>query len=140
MGSSVARWRDAGVHEMVAWWCQYLGRIQLAQGRLDRADETYRRALDAGTAVGQPSLLAAGSAYVGMAGVAYQRGDLDTAARELDEGLALCRQFVIPDALANGLATLAWIRHARGWCEPSNRMRRTANPEPRHGRRSFPAW
>ena len=114
MGSSVARWRDAGVHEMVAWWCQYLGQIQLAQGRLDRADETYRRALDDGTAVGQPSLIAAGSAYVGMAGVAYQRGDLDTAARELDEGLALCRQFVIPDALANGLATLAWIRHARG--------------------------
>ena len=86
MGSSVARWRDAGVHEMVAWWCQYLGQIQLAQGRLDRADETYRRALDDGTAVGQPSLLAAGSAYVGMAGVAYQRGDLDTAARDARRG------------------------------------------------------
>ena len=43
MGSSVARWRDAGVHDMVAWWCQYLGQIQLAQGRLDRADETYRQ-------------------------------------------------------------------------------------------------
>lgn len=49
-----------------------------------------------------------------MAVAAYERGDLDVASRHLDEGLLLCRQFVNPDALANGLALLAWIRQADG--------------------------
>jgi LuxR family transcriptional regulator, maltose regulon positive regulatory protein len=114
IASSIARWRAAGVHDMVTLWCQYLGQIQRAQGRLDSALATYQQALDLATAPGQPTLPAAGAAHVGMAEVAYQRGELDVASQHLTEGLALCHQFVIPDALANGSATLAWIRHARG--------------------------
>jgi LuxR family transcriptional regulator, maltose regulon positive regulatory protein len=113
IASSIERWRAAGVHDMVTLWSQYLGQIQRAQGRLDRALATYEQALDLATAPGQPTLPAAGAAYVGMAEVSYQRGELDIASQHLTEGLALCRQFVIPDALANGSATLAWIRNAR---------------------------
>jgi LuxR family transcriptional regulator, maltose regulon positive regulatory protein len=88
--------------------------MQRAQGHLDDALATYQRELDLATTARQPILPAAGAAYVGMAEVAYQRGELDTATQHLTEGLALCRQIVLPDALANGSATLAWIRHARG--------------------------
>jgi LuxR family transcriptional regulator, maltose regulon positive regulatory protein len=137
IASSIERWRAAGARDLVTLWWQYLGRIQCAQGRLDRALGTYQRALDLSTAPGQPTLAAAGAALVGMAEVAYQRGELDTATQHLTEGLALCRQFVIPDALdvssggrrwrsraaailvssvsvATGSATLAWVRQARG--------------------------
>jgi LuxR family maltose regulon positive regulatory protein len=51
---------------------------------------------------------------VGLAEVAYQRGDLAAARRELQTGLPLCRQISDTQALATGLATLAWIRQAEG--------------------------
>ena len=52
--------------------------------------------------------------YVGLAEVAYQRNELDTALRHVTEGIALCRQFVYTPPLAAGLVTLAWIRQATG--------------------------
>ena len=51
---------------------------------------------------------------MGLATVAYQRGDLDTAFQHLTEGIPLCRQFVYTPPLATGLAMLAWIRQAQG--------------------------
>jgi LuxR family maltose regulon positive regulatory protein len=53
-------------------------------------------------------------AYVGMAEIAYQRGELDSAARYLSEGIPLCRQILYAQPLATGLATLAWIQHVQG--------------------------
>jgi LuxR family maltose regulon positive regulatory protein len=52
--------------------------------------------------------------YVGLAEVAYQRNELGTALRHLTEGIALCRQLNFTQPLAEGLATLAWIRQANG--------------------------
>jgi len=57
---------------------------------------------------------AAGIGYVGMAEVAYQRGDLDTAHQQVTEGIPLCRQLNWTQPLAAGLVTLAWIRQAGG--------------------------
>lgn len=114
ISSSIERWRAAGVQDMLTLWCQYLGRIQRAQGRLDEALGTYRRALEVATAPGQPTLPGAGAAHIGIAEVAYERDQLDVASHHLMEGLALCRQFLLPDALAPGSATLAWIRQSRG--------------------------
>jgi ATP/maltotriose-dependent transcriptional regulator MalT len=51
---------------------------------------------------------------VGLADIAYQRDELDLALRHATEGIALCRQFVYTMPLADGLATLAMIRHATG--------------------------
>ena len=51
---------------------------------------------------------------MGLAEVAYQRNELDTALRHVTEGIALCRQFVYTPPLAAGLVTLAWIRQATG--------------------------
>jgi LuxR family transcriptional regulator, maltose regulon positive regulatory protein len=53
-------------------------------------------------------------AQVGIAEVAYQRDELDAALEHLTEGIARCRQLAYTQPLAAGLATLAWIRQARG--------------------------
>ena len=63
---------------------------------------------------GRPALPAAGPAYVGLAQVAYQRNELGAALGHVNEGIALCRQFVHTAPLAEGLLTLAWIRQASG--------------------------
>ena len=46
--------------------------------------------------------------------MAYQRNDLDSALRQVTEGIALCLQFLYPAPLGIGLVTLAWIRQALG--------------------------
>jgi LuxR family transcriptional regulator, maltose regulon positive regulatory protein len=63
---------------------------------------------------GRPALPAAGIAHVGMAGVLYERGQLDSALRHVTQGIALSRQLPYRQPLATGLATLAWIRQATG--------------------------
>jgi LuxR family transcriptional regulator, maltose regulon positive regulatory protein len=109
--SSMAGWR---VGQPVSWGVYQLGQVQRAQGRLDAAAETYRRTLDVAAASGPPSTPPAGPAYVGLGEVAYQRNELDSALRQVTEGIALCRQFPYPAPLAAGLVTLAWIRQAKG--------------------------
>ena len=99
---------------MAASDCHLLGQVQRALGRLDAALDTYQQALEMTAPHGRPALPAAGVAYVGMAEVAYQRGELDAALRHVTEGIPLCRQLVYTQPLATGLAALAWIRQAQG--------------------------
>ena len=75
---------------------------------------TYQQALEITAVPGQPALPTAGIGYVGMAEVAYQRGELEVALRHVTEGIARCRQLPYAQPLATGLATLAWIRQAAG--------------------------
>jgi LuxR family transcriptional regulator, maltose regulon positive regulatory protein len=112
--ASADGWSAAGEVSLAAWACEHLGQLQRAQGRLDAALGTYRRALELTAPPGRPPLPGAGIAQVWMAEVAYQRGELDTALRHLTEGIALCRQLTYTQPLATGLATLAWIRQAEG--------------------------
>ena len=114
LSSSIAQGRAAGQLIIAAWAYHDLGQVQRAQGRLDAAAGTYQQALEVTAPPGRPALPAAGIAYVGLAEVAYQRNELDTALRHLTEGLALCRQLNFTQPLATGLATLAWIRQAGG--------------------------
>lgn len=112
--AGIARWMAADESALVAWGCHHLGLIQRAQGRLDAALSTYQGALEIAAPPSRPALPAAGAAYVGMAEVAYQRGELDSALRHVTAGIALCRQLTYTQPLATGLATLAWIRQATG--------------------------
>src|SRR5215469_4409280 len=106
--------RLAGEGYLAMRACYDLGRIQHAQGRLDAAFATYRRAL--GTGVGaagdqQPYL---GMAHVGLAGVLYERGELTAALDHATRGVTLCRQLTFTQPLATGLAIVAQIRQAHG--------------------------
>ncbi len=107
-------WRELGQPTLTAWVVYQLGQVQRAQGRLDAAVETFQRTLHAATAPGRESAPTLGLVYVGLAEVAYQRNELDSALRYVTEGIALCRLFVYGAPLAAGLATLAWIRQATG--------------------------
>jgi LuxR family transcriptional regulator, maltose regulon positive regulatory protein len=110
----VSRFLAAGESTLVAWECYYLGLIQRAQGRLDAARRTYQHVLEITSPPGRPPVPASGAAFVGLAELAYQRGELDAAARHLREGMLPCRQLTYTQPLATGLATLAWIRQAEG--------------------------
>ena len=112
--SSIAGWRAAGQPTFTAYAGYQLGQIQRAQGRLDAAARTCRQTLEITAPPGSPDLPAAGVALVGLAEIAYQRNELDTALQHVTEGIALCRRFVHSAPLATGLVTLAWIRQATG--------------------------
>jgi len=114
LSSHTAQWRAAGQNALAVRGCHHLGQVQRAQGRLDAAIGTYQLALEIAAPPGRPALPAAGMAYVGLAEVAYQRGELDDALRHVTEGIAQCRQLPYTQPLATGLATLAWIRQAHG--------------------------
>ena len=109
----IAMWRAADERYLAGWGYHYLGQLQRAQGRLDAAVRTYQQALELAAAPGRPVLPAA-AGYVGMAEVAYQRGELEVALRHATEGVALARQLANTQWLATGLAVLAWIRQAHG--------------------------
>jgi LuxR family transcriptional regulator, maltose regulon positive regulatory protein len=110
--SNIARWQVAGETDVAALHRSYLARIRCAGGRLDEAYATYRQTLETAAAPGLPALAGAGVAHVGVAEVAYQRDELATALHHVTEGITVCRRFADSQALATGLATLAWIRQA----------------------------
>jgi LuxR family maltose regulon positive regulatory protein len=112
--SSIAGWRDAGHLTSIAWGGFELGQVQRGRGRLDAAVGTCRQLLEITALPGRLPMPAAGSAYVGLGEVTYQRNELDAALRHVTEGITLCRQFVYTPPLAAGLTTLAWIRQATG--------------------------
>ena len=114
LSSSIDQWRAAGHRNLIGWGSHHLGQVQRAMGRLDAASQTYQQTLEVTTTADRPTLPAAGIAYAGLAEVAYQRNELDTALSLVTEGIDLCRQFTFTPPLATALATLAWIRQAEG--------------------------
>ncbi len=112
--ASIDRWLAVGERYLAIRSCHHLGQVQRARGRLDAALATYHRALEVAAVTGRSALPSAGVGYMGLAQVAYQRDELDTAARHLTEGIPRCRQLSYTQPLATGLATLAWIRQAQG--------------------------
>lgn len=118
--SSIAQWQAADERSLAVRGYYHLGQVQCAQGRLDAALGAYQQALEITAPRGVPTPSTAGMGYVGMAEVAYQRGELDAALRDVTEGIAHCRQLTYTQPLAAGLATLAWIRQAKG--DPAGAM------------------
>ena len=112
--SSIAGWQAAGQPALTAWHRYQLAQVQRALGRLDTAIQTYEQALRATAVPGRPPAPTVGLVYVGLAEVAYQRNELDSALRYVTEGIALERQFLPGTSPAAGLVTLAWIRQATG--------------------------
>jgi LuxR family maltose regulon positive regulatory protein len=112
--AAIAEWQAAGQHALAAQGCNYLGQIRRARGNLDTAMDAYQELLRIAELPSGGTSPVAGIGHVGIAEVAYQRGDLAAARHELQTGLPLCRQLSDTQVLATGLATLAWIRQAEG--------------------------
>jgi LuxR family maltose regulon positive regulatory protein len=116
MASSIAGWRAAShrAPAAAAWGYHCLGLVQRDRGRLEAALATYREALAAAAEPDGPAPQIAGVAQVGMAGVLYERDELDAARKYATDGIPLCQQLAYTPPLANGLVTLARIRQAQG--------------------------
>ena len=116
MASSIAGWRAASrrAPAAAAWGYHCLGLVQRDRGRLEAALATYREALAVAAEPDRPAPQIAGVAQVGMAGVLYERDELDAALQYATDGIPLCRQLAYTPPLAYGLATLACIRQAQG--------------------------
>src|SRR6266511_1146464 len=108
----VAEGREAGEPHLTLTAGSVLGRIQRAQGRLDAAFRTYQEGLEFAARTGPSVVLSAAVAHVGMAEVLYERNQLDQALHHAGEGIFLGQQLTSTQALASGLATMAWIRQA----------------------------
>jgi LuxR family transcriptional regulator, maltose regulon positive regulatory protein len=110
---AIDTWRSAGQRALAAQGQFFLAEIRRFQGDLDAAMDAYQELTrDAALSGGSSPL--AGIGHVGLAGLLYQRGDLEAARASLAVGLPLCRQLSDSQALATGLALLAWIRQAAG--------------------------
>ena len=94
--------------------CYDWGQVLQARGALTAAADVYEHALETVSEPGRAWPPFAGMALVGLAEVAYERGDLDVAAAHATAAVALCRQVKYVPPLAAGLAVLALIRHAQG--------------------------
>jgi LuxR family maltose regulon positive regulatory protein len=110
----LAEGREAGEPHLMLTAGSVLGRIQRAQGRLEAALRTYQEGLEFAARSGPGVVLSAAVAHVGMAEVLYERNQLEQALNHAREGISLGRQLTSTQTLASGLATLAWIRQARG--------------------------
>jgi LuxR family maltose regulon positive regulatory protein len=110
----VAEGREAGEPHLTLTAGSVLGRIQRGQGHLEAALRTYQEGLEFAARTGPSVGLSAAVAHVGMAEVLYERNQIEPALRHAREGISLGGQLTSTQALASGLATLAWIRQARG--------------------------
>jgi LuxR family transcriptional regulator, maltose regulon positive regulatory protein len=109
----VAERQALGDPERIPWPWSDLGHVQHAQGRLGAALGTFERALVVAERTDHPQPLAS-MAHIGLAGVLYERNQLDDALEHLTHGVEQLRRFEWAPGLASGLAWLALVRQARG--------------------------
>jgi LuxR family transcriptional regulator, maltose regulon positive regulatory protein len=110
---SVAERQATTGPERIPWPSSDLGAVQHARGRLSAAVGTFEQALAVDNRTGRLHPLA-GLAHIGVAGVLYERDQLDTALDHLTEGVEQLRQLGWAPGLASGLAWLALVRQAQG--------------------------
>jgi LuxR family maltose regulon positive regulatory protein len=94
-----------------------LAGIQLSQGRLHQAAETYQQALQVATERvkrGEPASSAVGMAYAGLAALQYEWNDLDIATQHTLKAIELGKLAGLADNLLSGYIVLARIKQAQG--------------------------
>jgi LuxR family maltose regulon positive regulatory protein len=105
--------RQTEGHPQVATHALFdLGQVQLARGQLRAAAQTYRRGLALIAPPDRPPHPAAALQHLGLAEVLRQQGDLAAANSHASQGVELSQTFHSTQAMATGMATLAWIQFA----------------------------
>ena len=90
-----------------------LAQVQMLQGRLLQAYETFRQALEMSTVDGDATS-ATGFAHLGLAQVQYEWDELQGAEQQVRQGLDQLQRAHIPASFGSGYALLAQIRQALG--------------------------
>jgi len=99
--------------------------LQITQGHLHQADQTYRQALQLAIQRGghQPAL---GPAYVGRGNLEREWNHLDAATSLLQEGIKLCEQTANTGVIVQASTGLAFIKQARGDTDGASAMMQQA--------------
>jgi LuxR family maltose regulon positive regulatory protein len=92
----------------------YVAEQQTKRGQLQAAADTYREALGWATTPNGRRLPVAGFPLIKLGDLAREWNDLDAACRDLQQGVALCRQLGQADVLAEGLVMWARLCLAQG--------------------------
>src|SRR5437588_2125132 len=102
-----------------------LAHLQILQGHLHRADQTYRQALQQvlERSGHQPAM---GPAYVGRGNLEREWNHLDAATSLLQEGIKLCEQTGNTQAILQAYIGLAFIHQAQGDADGASAMMRQA--------------
>jgi len=126
LAANAVDWRRIGQHDRAALSANRLGRVQSARGNLDAALDTYHQILEHDAPHTGPDSKAEGLAHIGIAEVAYERNDLDTARVHARLGISKSGDFIYTLALAAGWALLARIHQAEGDRDESTAAMATA--------------
>ncbi|GAC1350360.1 MAG: hypothetical protein NVSMB27_32130 [Ktedonobacteraceae bacterium] len=102
-----------------------LAHLQITQGHLHQADQTYRQALQQALEGGghQPAM---GPAYVGRGNLEREWNHLDAATSLLQEGIKLCEQTGNTQVILQAYIGLAFIHQAQGDTDGASAMMRQA--------------
>jgi LuxR family maltose regulon positive regulatory protein len=103
----------------------YHAHALICQGQLRQAKQTYQKALQLGTPLGQsdqPRMPAASVACAGMGNLLYEWNDLEEAERYLVEALALGQRVAFGSAIWSAYHALARVKQARGDREGAQAM------------------
>src|ERR671910_1425337 len=106
--------RAAGHDYLVLRAMSRQARLQMARGRLRKADHVLQRTLRFAVERGGDSLPATGEAYVAVGKLLYEWDELETAARQLKEGIRLAERMGQLDTLVDGYVALSRAEMTRG--------------------------
>ena len=101
--------------------------LQMARGRLRKAEVILRRALQLAAERGGASVHATGEAHVAMGQLSYEWNDLDSAVHQLKEGMELAKRISRFDVLVDGYIGLSRVQRARGEVEGALEAAREAD-------------
>lgn len=106
--------RQAGNLHLAPMALSRLANLQVIQGQLPRAGETYRLAMRLAEEMSKRPSPMAGQVFTGYGDLLREQNELDAAERYLVQGIELGRQWRNADALTGGYIGLARVRQARG--------------------------
>src|ERR671921_1641466 len=119
--------RAAGHEYLVLRAMSRQAKLQMARGRLRKADHVLQRTLRFAVERGGDSLPATGEAYVAVGKLLYEWDELETAASRLKEGIRLAERMGQFDTLVEGYVTLSRLEVAQDNTERALESAREAN-------------
>jgi LuxR family maltose regulon positive regulatory protein len=137
LGQTIVAGQMAGDIQVAMYATRLLAQLEIAQGRLSQAAETYRRAVAMATEGDESPLPITGATYVGLGELHYEWNDLDAARRFLLAGIELGEPGSDARVLTPGYVTLARLNQARGDRDAANDMLQKAE---RLARQSDISW
>jgi LuxR family maltose regulon positive regulatory protein len=119
--------RAAGHEYLVLRAMSRQAKLQVARGRLRKADHLLQRALLFAVERGGDSLPATGEVHVVIGELLYERDELEAAADRLKEGIRLAERMGQLDTLVEGYVALSRVEMAQGNVESALERAREAS-------------